>query len=80
MADELSTLYTLQEVSKHFKVSERTLHRWLDSGKLFGMLIERQWRFTPDAIQAKEKASLRVEGQKGARKKRTYTRRTENAS
>ncbi len=80
MTDELEKRYTLQEVCEHFKISERTLHRWLDSGKISGMFLARQWRFTSDAIRAVEKAATRTEGQKGARKKRAYTRRADKAS
>jgi len=75
MTDGLEKRYTLQEVANHFSVSERTIHRWLQSGEISGMFVGRLWRFTLENIHAKEKASLRTEGQKGARKKRSYVKR-----
>lgn len=67
--------YTLQEVSERLKISERSIHNLLNSSELEGMLILRRWKFTEDNIQAYLKKQVRAEGQKGARKKRAYTRR-----
>ncbi len=73
-------LLTLKEVSDRLKISERSVHNLLYSGELEGMLIMRRWKFTEDAIQAYLKKQIRAEGQKGARKKRAYTRRSDKAS
>ena len=42
--------YTLQDLEKMLKVSERTLFRYLDKGWLKGSL-RGKWRFTDDDIR-----------------------------
>lgn len=36
---------TAQELAKRFKVCDRTVYRWRDSGKLEGFMAGGQWRF-----------------------------------
>lgn len=72
-------LYTLQEVAARLKISERTVHNLLNSSELSGMVIARRWKFTEEDIQAYLKKQVRREGEKGARKKRAYTRRSSSS-
>jgi len=44
-------LYTLQEVARKIKVSERTLYRWIDNGKLKARKVGRHWRVTEKDLQ-----------------------------
>jgi len=43
-------IYTLKEVAKKLKVSERTVFRYLDNGKMNGSKIG-QWRFTDEDLK-----------------------------
>ena len=50
------TLLTLSEAAAHLRISRRTLIRWLQTGRLTGVKIGRDWRIDPTdldhAIQA----------------------------
>lgn len=73
-------LWTLKEVADRLRICERSVHNLLYSGELEGMLLQRRWKFSEDAIQAYLKNQQRKQGEKGARKKRSYTRRTDKTS
>lgn len=45
-------LYTLQEVSRLLKVSERTLYRWIKDGKLKAVKVGRHWRIKEEDLKA----------------------------
>lgn len=44
-------LYTLQEVAKILKVSERTLYRWIKDGKLKAHKVGRNWRVKEEDLK-----------------------------
>ena len=50
------TLLTLSEAAAHLRISRRTLLRWLQTGRLPGVKLGRDWRIDPTdldlAIQA----------------------------
>jgi len=45
-------LYTLQEVAQYFRVSTKTIHNWIESGKIKGAKPGRRWLFTEDQVRA----------------------------
>ena len=47
----MTPLYTLSEAAAALRVSPKTVHRMLDSGRLRGMRLGREWRFTPEQIR-----------------------------
>lgn len=47
-----SEMLTLQEVADKLKVSSRTVTRLMGRGELVGRQVGRQWRFTPEAVNA----------------------------
>ena len=52
MAGEpIERIYTLQEISETFKVSEKTLVRQIKAGWLKAFKVARLWRVTDEAYQ-----------------------------
>lgn len=53
MSEKLTDLklYSLQELAKLLEVTERTLHKYIKSGKIKGVKIGGQWRFTEENIR-----------------------------
>ena len=47
----IEKLYTLQEVAEILKVSTRTVHRHIESGKLSAVRIGRLYRIKESALQ-----------------------------
>lgn len=43
---------TPAEIAEKLQVHERTVHRWLTSGKLKGIKLERFWRVKPEEFEA----------------------------
>ncbi len=52
-----SPLLTLNEAADQLKVSRATLLRWLQSGKLIGAKMGRDWRIDPADLAAFVEAS-----------------------
>ena len=48
----MDELLTLKEAAARLKVTPKTVKEWLYSGELKGYKAGKQWRITPDAIQA----------------------------
>ena len=51
MAKELPTIYTLREVEEIMGVSQRTLYRWIETGKLKAFKAGGTWRVSEEALQ-----------------------------
>ncbi len=47
-----NTFYTLEEVAKMLRISERTVMREIKAGKIEAFKAGRALRFTPEAVQA----------------------------
>ncbi len=45
-------LLTPTDVANHLQVNERTVTQWLRKGHLRGFKIGRDWRISPDDLQA----------------------------
>ncbi len=45
-------------VANHMSVRIETIYRWARSGKLEGVHVGRQWRFTPEAVAAMKQARI----------------------
>ena len=45
------TIYTLHEVEEILNVTQRTLYRWIDSGKIKAFKAGRTWRISEEALQ-----------------------------
>ncbi len=45
-------LLTPTDVANHLQVSERTVTQWLRRGHLRGFKIGKEWRISPDDLQA----------------------------
>ena len=45
------TIYTLHEVEEILNVTQRTLYRWIDSGKITAFTAGRTWRISEEALQ-----------------------------
>ncbi|HYK92186.1 MAG TPA: DNA cytosine methyltransferase [Acidobacteriota bacterium] len=52
MTKELENLLTLSEVRMSLRISRETAYRWLKAGRLHGVKVGRDWRFSPDQVQA----------------------------
>jgi excisionase family DNA binding protein len=48
---EKRELLTLRQVAEWLQVSDRTVHRLLADGKLQGLKVGRQWRFTETEVR-----------------------------
>jgi excisionase family DNA binding protein len=48
----LSEIYTIEQLQKILKLSERTILRLLKDGKLTGFKVGREWRFQESDINA----------------------------
>ena len=48
---EKRELLTLKQVADWLQVSDRTVHRLIDDGKLDGMKVGRQWRFAASEVE-----------------------------
>lgn len=72
-------MYTLKEVRTRLKVSERTIHRWLDNGKLSGNFVGGLWRFSEQQVQALIRARNRNDS-KGVGTKRKYTKKAKESN
>lgn len=53
MSDKLTDLklYSLQELAKLLEVSERTIHNYVKAGKIKGVKIGGQWKFTEENLK-----------------------------
>lgn len=49
MVDEF---YTPSEIADRLKLHYRTVHRWLNSGKLKGVKLEKDWRIRREDFEA----------------------------
>jgi excisionase family DNA binding protein len=45
-------LLTLRQVAEWLQVSDRTVHRLINDGKLHGIKVGRQWRFEESEVEA----------------------------
>ena len=43
-------IYTVKGLALEFKVSELTIRRYLETGKLIGFKVGRVWRITQDSV------------------------------
>ena len=43
-------IYTVKSLALEFKVSELTIRRYLETGKLIGFKVGRVWRITQDSV------------------------------
>jgi excisionase family DNA binding protein len=78
MTDETTPHFlTLPEAAQRLQLSEKTIHRYLESSQISGMFYGRRWHFTEEDLTRFLSAQKSAEGTKGARKKRAYTRHTE---
>ncbi|MGA2262343.1 MAG: DNA cytosine methyltransferase [Acidobacteriota bacterium] len=51
MRSKLENLLTLSEVCRSLRISRETAYRWLKAGRLHGVKVGRDWRFSPDQVQ-----------------------------
>jgi excisionase family DNA binding protein len=42
---------SIKEVAAFFRVSEKTVRRWIAAGQLVAHKLGRQWRISPDEIE-----------------------------
>ena len=45
-------VYTVEQVAEQLKVHMRTVYRLLEAGEIQGVKVGRQWRITPEALNA----------------------------
>ncbi len=50
-------LLTPTDVANHLQVNERTVTQWLRNGHLRGFKVGKEWRISPDDLQAFLEAS-----------------------
>ena len=55
----LEQYYTVPEVASALKVDERTVRAWIESGKIQGIKIGRQYRIPASAIEASKQIYCR---------------------
>ncbi len=61
MADTMDEqLLTPHQVAERFQVNERTVTLWLRRGHLRGFKIGKEWRISPDDLQAFLEASANM--------------------
>ena len=44
-------LLSIKETAAYFRISEKTVRRWITSGQLHAHHLGRQWRIAPDEIE-----------------------------
>lgn len=44
--------FTPAEIAERLKINERTVHRWLNAGKLNGIKLEKHWRIRKEDFDA----------------------------
>lgn len=75
--EDLKKVLSIHEAAEALGVSESTIHRYLNSGKLSGFKTgdnTAPWRFEPEEIARYKRGQTKTEG-KGAPVKRKYTKR-----
>lgn len=47
----MEQMLTIKDICDKFKVTQRTVYRWMESGGLVGIKAGRVWRFQPEDVQ-----------------------------
>ena len=48
---DAARLLSIKEAAAYFRVSEKTVRRWIAAGVLVALKLGRQWRIEPDEIE-----------------------------
>lgn len=75
MSETPEKLSTLKEMMARFKVSEKTVRRWVSSGQIEVVYAGRQLRFEEREIKRFLDSRRRARDRMQPRSKRTYTRK-----
>lgn len=44
-------LYTIEDITDLFKVTRRSVYKWIDAGKLSAFKVGKEWRITEESLQ-----------------------------
>ena len=60
-----SEIMTLQEVCDYLRLSERTIHRMMEAGRLEGIKVGKRWRFRrADVVRTLDRLEAEQQGEK----------------